>query len=104
MWLWDNANNVWVPAPAAVVSERITATGLVIAGEHKLFWISMNPSAANSVLEITDATAPAGVMKLDAYHATRDHMHMMLMPPMQFDQGIYVETLTSYTSVIFGYI
>lgn len=104
IWLWDNANSAWVKSPAAVVPKRMTGTGLVVAGAHKLFWVSMNPSAANSVLELTDAIAAAAAVVFDMYHATRDHMHMVLSPPMPFTTGIYIETFTSFTSVMFGYV
>jgi len=104
IWLWDDANRVWVRAPAVVVVKRMDGTGQVIAGAHKLFWVSMNPSAANSVLELTDAIAALGAVVFDMYHATRDHMHMVLNPPMPFTTGIYLETFTSFTSVMFGYV
>lgn len=104
LWLWDYTNNSWVKAPAAIIPKRMTATGQVIAGAHKLYWVSMNPSAANSVLELTDAIGGGSAVVFDMYHATRDHMHMLLNPPMPFATGIWIETLTSFTSVMFGYV
>jgi len=105
LWLWDYVNKKWVKAPAAVLTIRKTGIGQVGTAEaHTLYWISMNPSAANSMLELTDATAGGSGVVFDMYHATRDHMHMVLNPPMFFTNGIYIETLTSFTSVMFGYI
>ena len=104
LWLWDYKNEVWVKQPAAVKTIRKIAVGEVVAGAARLYWISMNPSAANSVLEITDAVAIGGDIVFDMYHATRDHMHMLLNPPMPFVTGIWIETLTSFTSVMFGYV
>ena len=104
-WLWDDTLKLWVKAPAVVTVKRIIATGQVGAvGAHKLFWVSMNPSAANSILEITDDTDGSTAVVFDMYHATRDHMHMLLGPPMPFSNGIWVKTFTSFTSVMFGYV
>jgi len=103
-WLWNHISKRWDKAPSTVTPKRMIATGQVVAGAHKLCWVSMNPSAANSVLELTDAIAGGGAVVFDAFHATRDHMHMVLNPPMPFTTGIYIETLTSFTSIIFGYV
>lgn len=104
LWLWDYTNHVWIKAPAVVVTKRMAGTGQVIAGVHKLFWVSMNPSAANSILVLTDDTDGSTATVFDMYHATRDHMHMVLNPPMPFTTGIYIKTFTSFTSVMFGYV
>ena len=104
IWLWDAANEVWVKAPAVVVSKRMTATGQVISGAHKLYWIEINPSAGSSVFELTDATAGGGTVLYDCFHTAREsHVHEF-HPPMPFSTGIYLETFTNMTSVIFGYI
>lgn len=87
-----------------VETKRMTNTGQVVAGVHRLYWVSMNPSAANAVIALTDNTDGAGDPVFDMYHATRDHMHMVLSPPMLFDKGIYVKTFTSMTSMVFGYV
>jgi len=103
-WRWNHISNEWEKVPAVVTTKRMTAVGQVVAGAHKLFWVSMNPSAANSVLVLTDDTDGLTATVFDAFHATRDHMHMVLSPPMPFTTGIWIKTLTSFTSVIFGYV
>ncbi len=104
IWEWDNANNKWVERPAVVVTKRMTATGLVISGAHKLYWINVNPSAGSSLLELTDDTAGSGTVVYDCFHTDKEaHVHSF-SPPMPFSTGIYLETFTNMTSVIFGYI
>ena len=84
---------------------RVTGTGQVgAAGAKKLFWISMNPSAANSVIEVTDASAGGGAVKWDMFHSSRMGHIVTFDPPMEFATGIYVETWTAMTSAVFGYI
>jgi len=103
-WLWDDANSVWVKAPAAVVTKRMDAVGQVVPGAHKLYWLHMNPSAGSSILELTDDTAGAGTVMYDDFHTDREgHLHQF-NPPIPFSDGIYLETFTNLTSVIFGYV
>ena len=104
IWLWDDANSVWLPAPACVVTIRMAAAGQVIAGAHKLYWLVTNPGAASSVLELTDAIAALGAVVFDHFDTTRDGHVMSLNPPMCFATGIYLETFTNMTSIIFGYV
>jgi len=104
LWEWDNANEIWVEAPAVVVSKRMVGTGQVVAGAHKLYWIITNPGVASSLFELTDAVAALGVVVLDHFDTTRDGHVMSLSPPKQFDTGIYLETFTNMTSLIFGYV
>lgn len=104
LWLWDDAKEKWVKAPAVVVPKRMTAAGQVVEGAHKLHWVSMNPSAADSEAALTDNLDGAGDPVFDMFHASRDHMHMVLSPPMPFTNGIYLKTLNHMTSVIFGYV
>jgi len=103
-WRWNHIDRVWNKLPAVVTPKRITAIGQVIAGAHNLCWVSMNPSAANSEIALTDDLDGLGATVFDMFHATRDHMHMVLTPPMPFTTGIYVKTLTNFTSLIFGYV
>lgn len=103
-WLWNHISHIWEKAPAVVTTKRMTATGQVVAGAHKLFWVSMNPSAANSAAVLTDDTDGSTATVFDMFLTTRDHMHMVLSPPMPFSTGIYLKTLTNMTSMIFGYV
>lgn len=104
LYLWDYTNRVWVKAPAAVVTKRLAATGEVEAGAHKLYWMVLNPGVANSLIELTDAIAGGGAVVLDHFDTTRDGHVMSLWPPMPFTTGIWLETFTNMTSVIFGYV
>ena len=104
IWLWDDANQVWVKAPAAVVTVRMVATGQVIDGAHKLYWMALNPSAGNSVIELTDAIAALAAIAFDHFDVSREGHMLPLSPPMPFSTGIYLETFTNMTSVIFGYV
>lgn len=103
-WLWDDALEAWVKAPANVRTVRLVGAGQVIAGRHKLHWISCNPSLAASEWELTDATAAADpTIVLDHHHPDRESHNTNLVPPMQFEKGIYLETYTNMTSMTFGY-
>lgn len=104
IYLWDKAKSAWVEAPACVVTKRLVAAGQVIAGAHKLYWMATNPSAGNSVFQLTDAIAALGVVVFDHFDTTRDGHMMSLWPPMCFSIGIYLETFTNMTSITFGYI
>ncbi len=104
LYLWDDASGNWVKAPAVVVPKRMVAVGQVIAGAHKLYWLHMNPSAGNSILELTDAIAALGAVLFDDFHTDKEgHIHTF-DPPIPFSTGIYLETFTNMTSVLFGYI
>ena len=103
-WLWNHITNAWEKAPAVVTAVRLIAAGPVVAGTHKLYWISLNPGAGNSVIELTNAIAALGVIVFDHFDTSREGHMLSLSPPMQFDTGIYLETLTNLTSAIFGYI
>ncbi len=104
LWLWDDANEVWVKAPAVAAVKRIVAVGQVAAGAHYLYWIHMNPSAGNSILVLTDAIAALAAALYDDFHTDKEgHIHQF-NPPIPFSAGIYLETFTNLTSVLFGYV
>jgi len=104
IWLWNHITNEWEKAPAVVTTIRLVAAGQVAAGAHKLYWLHMNPSAGNSILELTDAIAALGAVIYDDFHTAKEgHIHT-LNPPMPFSTGIYLETFTNMTSVLFGYV
>lgn len=104
LWLWDDANTEWVKAPAVVVPLRLIAAGPVVGGAHKLYWVTMNPSAGLSVFELTDDTTGLTAVVYDHFHTAKEAHHVNLSPPMPFTTGIYLKTLTNMTSIIFGYI
>lgn len=104
LWLWDYVNEEWVKAPACVLTKRVVATGQVIAGSHKLYWISCNPSVAASVWELTDDTDGSTGVVLDHYHTDRESHNTNLVPPKQFTTGIWLKTFTNMTSMTFGYL
>ena len=90
--------------PVAVLTQRMVAIGLVVAGAHKLHWISCNPSAGLSVWELSDNALAAGAVVLDHYHTARESHNTNLTPPMQFENGIWLNTFTNMTSMTFGYV
>jgi len=104
LWLWDDAAQEWVKAPASVVTIRLVAAGLIVAGRHKLHWIKCNPSVANSEWALSDAIIALAAVVLDSYHAGREGHTVNFIPPMQFTTGIYLETFTNMNSMTFGYI
>jgi len=83
--------------------DRKTGVGLVNAGASALYWITINPSAANAILELTDADAGGGAVVYDLAFASRQAAHFNFRPAMKFTTGIYLETYTNLTSVMFGY-
>lgn len=104
IYLWDKANAVWVEAPACVATEMKVATGQVIAGAHKLYWISCNPSAAASEWALSDDTDGSTATLLEHHHPDRESHNTNLIPPMSFATGIYLKTFTNMTSMTFGYV
>lgn len=83
---------------------RKVAVGQVIAGAHNLYWVACNPAAGNSLWELTDAIAGGGAVVYDHFDTTRDSHHLDFDPPMKFATGIYLETFTNMTSLIFCYV
>ena len=101
---WNHITEEWEKEPAVVTAKRMVATGQVVAGAHKLYWLNLNPSAGNSLLELTDDTAGGGAVLYDCFHTGKEaHVHS-LSPPMLFDDGIYLETFTNMTAITFGYV
>ncbi|KKN22380.1 hypothetical protein LCGC14_0915720 [marine sediment metagenome] len=92
-------------AEVGLLDVRATATGQVgAAGARKLYWMNVTPSAGNSLVELTDATAGGAGIKYECFHTSKEsHIHN-LDPPLEFSNGIYLETFTNMTSVIFGYL
>lgn len=116
IWAWDTDAEEWIKVqvtaagylkvhlmPEEVTTKRMTGVGQVVSGAAKLHWLSMNPSAADSEAVLTDDLDGSGATVFDMFHASRDHMHMLLSPPMPFTTGIYLKTLNHMTSVMFGY-
>ncbi len=92
-------------AAVGLLTVRMTGTGQVgAAGARKLYWMAVNPSAGNSTIELADAAAGGGAVVFDHYHTDRESHMDTLDPPMEFSNGIYLETFTAMTSVIFGYL
>jgi len=104
LWLWNPNTGEWEKSPGAVITKHMDALGQVIAGSHKLYWISCNPSAGNSVWELTDDVNGLSALVLDHFHTEKDSHNTNLLPPMQFVNGIYLKTFTAMTSMTFGYI
>jgi len=104
VWLWNHILGRWEPSPGVVTTTILDAEDEFIAGAHKLYWISCNPSAGNSEWGLSDAVAPGGAILLEHFHTTKESHNTNLIPPMDFTNGIYIEHLVAMTSMTFGYI
>ena len=104
IWLWDDANSVWVEAPAVVVTKTMHAIGLVVAGAHKLYWVDCNPSAVNAEWALNDGLLPRAPIVLSEFHANRDSHVSNYYPPMQFNTGISLAAYDNMNAVTLGYI
>lgn len=83
---------------------RHTATGLVVAGAHEVYWIACSPSAANALWELSDDTDGSTAVVYDHFDTDRHSEHLIFDPPMKFATGIYIKTFTSMTSLVFCYV
>lgn len=104
IWLWNHTTGAWVQAPACVTSKYMAAAGQVAAGARRLYWLTMNPSAALSAVELSDDLTGLTATVWDHFDTTRDGHMMNLYPPMYFANGIYLKTFTNMTSITFGFI
>ena len=104
LWLWDDTLQRWVKYPASSTLKYMVAVGQVIAGQHYLCWMSCNPSAGNSLWEVTDDIAALGTVILDCFSTSRESKMGSFRPPILFTKGIYLETFTNMTSITFGYV
>lgn len=103
-WLWNHLSNIWERQPGVTTTKYMTAAGQVIAGTHKLCWLACNPSAGNSVFELSDDTDGLSATVLDCFSTSREGKGFSFTPPMPFTTGIYLKTFTNMTSITFGYI
>ena len=101
-YVWNYEREEWIKIPAAIETVRLLGVGLARAGSCRCFFINITPSAANALAEITDAVAGGGVVKWDHFISTKDSMPILFVPPMQFNTGLFLETATNLTSVVFG--
>jgi len=104
LWEWNHITEKWEKAPAVVTVDRRIGTGLIAGGAHKLYWVKCNPSAGNSVWEITDSAVALGAVLIDCFHTGKEGHITNFLPPCPFKNGIYLETLTNMTSMTFGYV
>ena len=102
-YAWDPVHNIWSPIPIACPIVRLTGAGQVYLGSARLHWLIINPGAPNAVLELTDAAAALAAVHCDYYLANRNTLPVPYVPAMHFSTGIYLETFTNLTSVVFGY-
>ncbi len=92
-------------AEVGLLTARMTAVGQVgAAGARKLYWIHENGSAASALYELTDAAAGGGAVVFDHFSTSREGHLITFDPPMEFANGIYLETFTNMTSIVFGYL
>lgn len=83
---------------------RKTAVGAVVGGSRKLFWVACSPGAGNAQWELTDAIAGGGAVVYDHFDTDRHSEKLIFDPPMKFSAGIWIETFTNMTSLVFCYI
>ncbi len=113
---WVLFQDEWVPVKATaegaiyiveghrdVIQVRITDPGLVIAGHYHIQWLTLNPSGINNLIEFTDDEDGEGDVVWDFYRAEWEAQHINFRPTFHFGNGIYIKTLTAYTSIIMGY-
>lgn len=114
LWAWNGVAWVEVLANADgtlrvdmihadIVQTRITATGLVFTGACYLHWITVNPSAPNSIVILTDSLVALAVPVWGYTRTARDSDHINFTPAMKFSTGLYVETLTAITALNIAY-
>jgi hypothetical protein len=114
LWLWSGTK--WVKglcsaagalrvvrAGLPITVTRADSTGAITATATALFWMHLNPSAGNSVLELTDDLDGESAVFWDDFHTERNAEMHTFDPPLPFANGIYVKTLTNFTSIHFGY-
>ncbi|KKM82113.1 hypothetical protein LCGC14_1322920 [marine sediment metagenome] len=92
-------------AEVGLLTARMTAVGQVGAtGARKLYWLHENGSAANAVYELADATSAGQTVVFDHFSTSKEGHMVTFDPPMEFSNGIYLETVTNITSIVFGYL
>lgn len=100
---WDTGVLKVGRAEIGLSTLRRTIAGQVKASAGKLYWMTMNPTAANSVVELTNDLDGSTAIVWDMTHGVNSSHHMNIDPPMEFSNGIYLKTATNITSVIFGF-
>jgi len=103
-WVFDYASELWLPEPASVVTKSKVATGQVIAGAHKLYWIACSPDSTGSEFELSDDTDGSTANVYCHFDSDKHSEHLSLSPPMQFSTGIYVKKFDKIKCLHFGYI
>jgi len=114
LYVWDGSK--WVRAKAIskghlyfteghrdITQLRKTTTGLIATGHYHIQWLTLNPSAANNLIEFTDDEDGSTAVVWDFFRAAREAQHINFRPTFHFDTGIYLKTLDNYTSIIIGY-
>ena len=102
-WEWDPVAEDWVKVPHHCSSKRLTDAGEVYGGAADLHWVHCNPSAAESLFELTDDTDGSTAVVFDHFDTTRDGHMIPFCPALHFATGLWLKTYTNMTSVIFGY-
>lgn len=113
---WVLFQDEWVPVKATaegalyiveghrdVIQVRKTVAGLVVAGHYHIQWLTLNPSAANNLIEFTDDEDGTTDIVWDFFRAAREAQHINFRPTFHFGNGIYLKTLENITSIIIGY-
>ena len=114
IWIWDGT--AWVKASGTseghifttpgyhdLVQVRHTAVGLVYTGAAHLHWITLNPSGPNAFVGLSDDLDGLGAVAWEYFIGVRKGEQIPFPVPFKFATGIYIQTFTAMTSVIFGY-
>jgi len=88
---------------ATKATTRITATGAAITGACIVWWMTIAPSAATTVLDISDGTASGTTIWTHSCVSGNGAHIDFGEDGFAFTSGVYVETLTDITAVTFCY-
>lgn len=103
LWEFNPITEEWEKVTAVVRTARMVAPGQVVLGRAHLHWLHENLSGGNGLWELTDAIAGGGAVVLDHFSVNREGHQLHFDPPMYFANGIWLETFTNMTSIVFGY-
>jgi len=114
MWAWNGSKWVQVKATPEgalyfveghrdVTQVRKTSAGSIVKGHYHIQWLTINPSATANLIEFTDDEDGNSAVVWDFAKAEKEAQHINFSPTFHFGTGIYLKTLTNYTSIIIGY-
>jgi hypothetical protein len=97
LYVWDGS--AWVELKGS--SEGVIH--IVHAGETWLHWITINASAANALVELSDDLDGSGAVVWEYFVGVRKGEQVPFPVPFHFTTGLYIKTFTNLTSLVFGH-